>query len=92
MTRDRPTPDRLDTPDAPPTAGLRCPRCGGAPTLRTDRLRPEDCGSRVAIFEATLTCCRHAAGGSGYGERQAVDHAAGRWLRLYPTPEESGDA
>lgn len=87
-----PTPDPdhydRDTPDAPPTAGLRCPKCGAEPRLTTERFRPEDCGSPVPVFEATIRCCRNTAGGSAYGERGAAEAAAGRWLRLYPTPVE----
>ena len=88
MTRTRPAPDHHDSPDAPPTAGLRCPRCGGAPALSVEDQAPS---SPVHRFWAQVTCCRLTCGSAGQTKRQAVDHAAGRWLRLYPTPEESSD-
>ena len=83
MTRTRPTPDRLDTPDAPPTTGLRCPRCGGAPVLSVEDQHPTHPQIR---FFAELRCCGLSAHDSGPTSATAAERAAADWRRRHPEP------
>ena len=82
-----PTPDRIDSPDAPPTTSLRCPRCGGEPVLSVEDHSPTFPSLR---FWAAVSCCGRFESGEARTANAAANAAAGRWLRLYPSaPEES---
>lgn len=83
MTRDRPTPDHTDTPDAPPTAGLRCPRCDGEPVLSVEDQHPTHPQIR---FYAELRCCGLSAHDSGPTSTTAAERAAADWRRRHPKP------
>ena len=85
MTRRRSTPDHLDrdTPDAPTTAGLRCPRCGGAPTLSVEDQSPT---SPQIRFHAELRCCGLSADDSGPTAATAAKRATADWRHRHPEP------
>lgn len=83
-----PDPYDRDTPDAPPTAGLRCPRCGGEPRLVVEDHAPTFLAAR---YYAEVTCCGMLASAAGNSALVAVNWAVDRWRLLYPAPAEDRD-
>lgn len=83
------TPDRLDSPDAPPTAGLRCPLCGGEPRLTVEDHAPT---FPTVRYHAEVTCCGMSANAAGYSAERAARWAVDSWHLLYCPAEDRDDA
>jgi hypothetical protein len=89
MTTPDPDPDRLDTPDAPPTAGLRCPLCGGEPRLTVEDHAPT---FPTVRYHAEVACCGMSADTASHSAWAAADRAAERWALRYQPAEDRDDA
>lgn len=83
-----PTTDRLDSPDAPPTAGLRCPLCGGEPRLTVEDHAPT---FPTARYHAEVMCCGMLADAVLYSAQAAANRAAERWTLRYQPAEDRDD-
>lgn len=81
--------DHFDTPDAPPTAGLHCPRCGGEPRLTVEDYSPTFPETR---YHAEVSCCGITTGAVAYSAQAAADRAAERWALRYQPAEDRDDA
>lgn len=85
-----PDPDHTDRDpyDAPPTAGLRCPLCGGEPRLTVEDHAPT---FPTVRYHAEVTCCGMSAGAAFYSAQAAANRAADRWHLLYCPIEDRDD-
>lgn len=84
-----PDPDHADSPDAPPTAGLRCPLCGGEPRLVIEDHAPT---FPTVRYHAEVTCCGMSAGAVAYWSTPAARRAVERWALRYHPAEDRDDA